>query len=73
MPVDTLATKLSKGRTALHYSCRNGFLEASKCLVTFGKLHHICVMKNGKFMTIVRTLTKTYFLPFILIRCKCEC
>jgi len=36
MPVDTLATKLSKGRTALHYSCRNGFLEASKCLVTFG-------------------------------------
>ena len=36
LDVDTKATKKARGRTPLHYSCRNGCLEATKLLVELG-------------------------------------
>ena len=34
--VDIRATKKARGRTPLHYACRNGCLEAAKLLVELG-------------------------------------
>ena len=36
LDVNVVATKKAKGRTPLHYSCRNGYLEASQYLVKLG-------------------------------------
>ena len=36
MDVNILASKKAKGRTPLHYACRNGFLQASRRLVELG-------------------------------------
>ena len=38
MDVNTRATRKANGRTPLHYSCRNGCLEASKLLVELGTI-----------------------------------
>jgi len=38
LDVDSPATKSAKGRTALHYACRNGQLDAAKLLVQLGKM-----------------------------------
>ena len=47
MEVDTLAVGKSKGRTPLHYSCRNGCMEATKWLVEEGMAQVDARAKHG--------------------------
>jgi ankyrin repeat protein len=36
VPVDIRATKKARGRTPLHYACRNGMLQSAKLMVELG-------------------------------------
>lgn len=47
LPADLLAVKKSKGRTPLHYSCRNGALKATRFLVEVCKAEVNPLAKHG--------------------------
>eukprot|EP00934_Nitzschia_sp_Nitz4_P003086 Nitzschia sp. Nitz4//scaffold60_size111251//8023//9384//NITZ4_004135-RA/size111251-processed-gene-0.23-mRNA-1//-1//CDS//3329555528//3076//frame0 len=47
LDVDTVATKKSKGRTPLHYACRNGCFEATRWLLEVGRANPDAKAKHG--------------------------
>ncbi len=81
MNVDTRATKKANGRTPLHYSCRNGCLEASKLLVKLGTISvllRLAPFSFGAYRYFFKILLlfiypRCYNTIPTFVRSECEC